>query len=152
MKAIHAKRLLKLADFLKALPPQKFDYCSWVGSDWKGKQDLSCGTTGCALGWACAMPDFRRLGLKFRKIGNKRTGYTGFPMVPGKTQDGEGHAGHASRVVFGLSHDQHNLLFMPKPYNPPTGPTGDATPKQVAAHIRKFVRRNWAGYKAWAAR
>ncbi len=60
-------RLLLLADFLDKLPPERFNYAAWVGHDWKEMEDLSCGTTACALGWAATMPEFRKLGLRLSR-------------------------------------------------------------------------------------
>lgn len=58
-------RLLKLCtERLDTLPPGRYDHSTWVGGDWGGKTDLSCGTTACAMGWATTIPSFRRLGLK----------------------------------------------------------------------------------------
>lgn len=50
--------LAKLSALLKTVPPERFYYGSWVGDDWAGRQDLSCGTTACALGWATQIPEF----------------------------------------------------------------------------------------------
>lgn len=51
--------LAKLSALLKTVPPERFYYGSWVGDDWAGRQDLSCGTTACALGWATQIPEFK---------------------------------------------------------------------------------------------
>ena len=56
----HAKRLLKLADRLDAVPADQFDMHSW----WHAPEGGWCGTAGCALGWAGTMPEFRRAGLE----------------------------------------------------------------------------------------
>lgn len=52
-KQVSNNRLLKLAAFLDTVPPERFKYDTWAGEDWKGKPDLSCGTTACALSAAC---------------------------------------------------------------------------------------------------
>ncbi|MGH7749129.1 MAG: hypothetical protein ACREQ5_30855, partial [Candidatus Dormibacteria bacterium] len=58
-------RLLRLADFLENdVPADRFDFAHWVGKDWAGAPDLSCGTSACALGWATTIPEFQALGLK----------------------------------------------------------------------------------------
>lgn len=133
------KRLLLLADFLEKLPRKRFDYSSWVGEGWQGASDLSCGTTACALGWAAVMPEFRRLGLRLVKgerdvlgcmvmnhhVLNKKTG-----------SEGE----DAAIEVFGLTWEQSCFVFNPSySYFDAMSPDANATPKQVARHIRKFV-------------
>lgn len=54
---VYRQRLLKLANFLDALPRKKFDLCSYVNTenvddDVSVKKNLlNCGTTACAIGW-----------------------------------------------------------------------------------------------------
>lgn len=62
--AVGNRRLVKLAAFLEKLPRNRFDYSRFIGADWEGGQNLECGTTACALGWAATMPEFRRLGVR----------------------------------------------------------------------------------------
>lgn len=56
-------RLKRLADFLQIVPEERFDMQRWVGDDFKGSPDLSCGTSACAVGWATTIPEFREAGL-----------------------------------------------------------------------------------------
>ncbi len=129
---VHKKRLLFLADFLDKLPPDRFDYETWVGPDWQGHQDLSCGTRACALGWAATLPRFRRLGLRLAmwddgslkgivklKNDNDPTAY-GSPAA-------------AAQAIFG--DESKNLFF-------PTEEERDYTPREVAQKIRRFVERH----------
>lgn len=44
----------------------RFDYNRWVGQDWAGKTDLSCGTKACSMGFATTMPIFQALGLQLK--------------------------------------------------------------------------------------
>jgi hypothetical protein len=55
------KRLRKI---LAKVPRERFDMNRWVGADWKGAKNLSCGTSACAAGWATTDPWFRRRGLR----------------------------------------------------------------------------------------
>lgn len=154
---MNKKRLLKLAGFLEALPPKRFDYNAWVGDDWAGKQDLSCGTTACALGWAATIPAFRKLGLQLFKPESKYD--PNFVALKSSVEEGcDAYSGPpiASSVVFGLSREEHTHVFIPEMCEyrehidcEATGrkcrapnaekPCELATAKQVAAHIRRFV-------------
>lgn len=148
-KAVSARRLLKLAIFLEALPRKRFDYSHWVGDDWQGARDLSCGTTGCALGWAATMPEFRRLGLRLMCRKRWNGGLHGYADLEalgpldarGSTTD---RSLIAAASVFGLLATEARYVFLPEHSdcggNLPDAPTGRATPKQVAAHIRRFVK------------
>lgn len=128
--AVGNRRLLKLAAFLEKLPPERFDYRYLVGAGWKGKPDLSCGTTACALGWAAAMPEFRRLGLALRPA----------PMgvVVRMRAHPKWHSWQAAEHVFAIDYRGFEQLFLP---GTDGALQGDATAKQVARHIRKFVAK-----------
>lgn len=118
--AVGNKRLLKLAAFLRTVPRRRFDYSTWIGEDWKGAQDLSCGTTACAMGWAATMPEFRRLGLRLDE---------GVPSL-----DGNGDGFDAAQELFGLELSESIDLFAPDDGE------ANATPKQVAKKIEQFVK------------
>ena len=147
-KKTSARRLLLLADHLDTLPKKRFYYGSWVGDDWKGKADLSCGTTACALGWATTIPSFRRLGL--RMTSRRPPSYA--DLVAGADLDGYVTAPGCSRSlsaaqdIFKLSYIEAEFLFIPggKLDSFPAiqaAPANGATAKQVARHIRRFVAR-----------
>jgi hypothetical protein len=126
------RRLLKLATFLKTVPPHRFNYAHWAGNDWKGDPNLTCGTTACALGWATAMPFFRRLGLHL-----KRDVFGTRPYVSVGEWDEEDAAG----IIFGLTGEESRFLFFPGEfYDGRYAPAVDATPKMVARHIEEFVK------------
>jgi hypothetical protein len=71
---MNTKRLLILAAFLETVPEHKFDLEDWrdtglerltsgerINGDYTTDEKLlnnSCGTTGCAIGWACTIPEF----------------------------------------------------------------------------------------------
>lgn len=128
------RRLLKLADFLERLPPERFNYDRWVDIDtWKGAPDLSCGTTACAFGWATTMPAFRRLGLRLRRTKTHEIEflYRGLFCSPME----------AAEQVFGLKNLEANWLFLPSFHIGSLGasPNPSATPMAVGQHIRRFV-------------
>lgn len=127
-KAIGNRRLLKLAEFLRTVPRRRFNYMVWVGLDWKGAADLSCGTTACALGWATTMPYFRRLGLRLLRGENDVVARVGLASDPDNWQPME-----AASEVFGITEEESAELFSPN------DDEGDATPKYVAKKIEKFV-------------
>lgn len=140
------KRLEKLAAFLRKLPPKRFDYNQWVGSDWKGKPDLSCGTTACALGWAAAMPAFNRIGLKLRRIPSKYADGEDAWNVGFELNGNICTALEAASETFGISWDDASHLFMPNsadPYGNVWERSIDwenASAKQVARKIEQYVK------------
>lgn len=105
MKPVHAKRLLRLADFLENLPDERFNFSVWVGSTWKGHEDLSCGTTACALGWAAAMPEFRKLGARLKRLKS----YSSFIHIKGRRNS---DAYDVAKRLFGLDVDDYQALFV----------------------------------------
>lgn len=127
-KAVGNRRLLKLAAFLRTVPTQKFNYAEFVGWDWQGAQDLSCGTQACALGWAATMPEFRRLGLHLKKG-------SGFPTTTGRDDPWD-----AAVKLFGIERFEAYELFSPS-YDYANGfDENYATPKYVARKIERFVK------------
>lgn len=137
---MHADRLLKLADFLDTLPPERFNYSHWVGNAWGGKPDLSCGTTACALGWATAIPEFQAMGLCLQ-----RDGYGEVCVTLGEdVSDCEGaeHSFLAAKKLFGITFRQAEFLFRPDEELGGcdwTAPGVNAKAQDVATHIRRFV-------------
>ena len=125
------RRLLALAAFLRKLPRKRFNYAMWSDDDHTEK---SCGTTGCALGWAASMPRFRRLGLHIDG--------TGIPVC-GNPFDGNIGAS-AGAEIFGISYGEACELFHPNEDEE------NATPKYVARKIERFVAKRVAAAKAAA--
>lgn len=148
MKNIYKNRLLLLADYLDKLPPERFNYNVWVGTDWKGKWDLSCGTKACALGHACTIPELRDAGLRLVREGSN--GVSGGIVVLAQhlaKEDFDPSNYHCSetRSVFDLTEDEFELLFVPYDHSGMTwekrrAPNSDATAQDVADHIRHFVK------------
>ena len=141
---VYKKRLLALADFLNKLPEEKFDYSSWFFSSEDIEYDYetvnrvknralknSCGTTGCALGWACAMPRFQRLGLKWGSAG---------PQLEPDLSPIESAA-----ELFGVSISEAEFLFYHSVFNKNgfSSPDCDASPQEVATHLREFAHTKW---------
>jgi hypothetical protein len=130
---VYTNRLLKLADFLDKLPRKFFDYGNWAKTDGKKRVVQECGTNACALGWACTMPEFKRLGatLVVDFVDND----DGLYLAPRMRKENQSRFEYGvSEDVFGLSCAEHETLFRP-------GDDEDAaTPKYVAKKIRKFVK------------
>jgi hypothetical protein len=141
------RRLLKLAELLESLPPERFDFSQYVGDDYSGKSAQLCGSTACALGWATTMPNLRRLGLR---LGRTLGSYCPVMTRPTAVR----HYGHPDRVgaeLFGLDPKDVLLLFFPDSdrVHEATGMYGlrrTASAKAVAHNIRLFVATSKRAY------
>lgn len=111
---MNTERMLSLYNFMAALPSKVIDMDAWrqtakgVYNKDIGNKELraaienpSCGTQACALGWACAIPEFKKAGLKY---GQHDLGYFG-PKF-GDLADFD-----AGAAFFGLTDDQAGDLF-----------------------------------------
>jgi hypothetical protein len=144
------EKLIYLAEFLEHVPDERFDYLSWVGNEWEGKEDLSCGTSACALGWAITLPEFRNMGLRLRRLphGMSQTGYVYFEKfgVVEPNVDDSFTGNHTSlssaSEFFNIRYPEAEYLFAPNirlRKDMPVSPGGDASGADVAWHIRNFV-------------
>lgn len=150
---IYKRRLLKLADYLSKLPKEKFDYSHWAGSNWGGKANLSCGTSACALGHSTTIPSFRKLGLRlFRADEYHKPFVSMIGFKPKNSYDFGDYsyqsAQNAGAKVFGLNDQEFRYVFIPNARydmsgNWPDAPSSEATAKQVAKHIRAFVKAKY---------
>ncbi len=84
---------------LRTVPPERFEFKNWIGADWGGAQDLSCGTTACALGWLVTSDYFRALGLVAQRdeFGDGFVCLPSYAGLPGYT----GTSVFAARLLFG---------------------------------------------------
>lgn len=137
MKAIHKKRLLKLADHLEKgkLGHKKFDF-SVVNADTAGNElaKNGCGFAGCAIG-ECPIAFPRE--WCFTK---------GAALLRGRkaARSGLGNrlqAFSSAEDFFGLTKVESYHLFSPGRQFHGSYLGIDATPKQVARNIRAFVKR-----------
>lgn len=113
-----AKRLMLLANFLEKLPEGRFDYSRWVGNDWEGREDFSCGTTACAFGWAATLPELREAGLRAYKSGWENGFISTITLMEGinpsdVTYDFE-LVRKAGKEIFDLNTDEFEYLFIPR--------------------------------------
>lgn len=127
--AVGNRRLMKLVELLKTVPRKQFNYWKWAGHDWKGKADLSCGTQACALGWATTIPSLRRLGLRLHRPFRASNPFVQLKGAPRLSPY------EVAQTLFGLNANQAHYLFTAVS----SGEEDDATPKQVAKKLEKFV-------------
>ncbi len=105
-------RLTELRDLLLTVPAKQFKFTSWVGLDWGGKPDLSCGTTACGFGWATTIPSLRDLGLGLYR---SQGGFVTVAMSQvAVTENSSTAAEKAGEEVFGLTLNEFNYLFIPR--------------------------------------
>ena len=149
MKSITVARLQTLADFLKTVEPERFDL-----DYWRNRPDLDnllrvdaddsaaivtdeelkneCGTTACAIGWACTIPEFQQSGLIYKV---DSTG--GDVCYTNKGKDTVIYTGAAAVKRFFVfnSHHTAQLLFYPHNYQK----EGDTSINEVIDRIEKFI-------------
>jgi hypothetical protein len=149
---IHFDRLLTLADFLDTVPEEQFCFAMWVDDNYNGRPLRGCGTTACAMGWATQIPEFQALGLALVDLARPYRPNMFEPAILGTDKAGMATITNrglaAARFLFGLTHAQACRLFMPHDdeYDDDENSLSEeATAKQVAEHIRRFVReeRGW---------
>ena len=130
---VSRRRLSRLSAFLRTLPKSAFAIGSWVNavSDTEEayhmtpKKALECGTTACAFGWAAALPENRRAGLRI--VGDRR-----FMEIEFKGK----HSIEAAQLFFQLeSEELAETFFMPNSY-----PNGNRTTAiSVANRIDRYL-------------
>jgi len=120
MTTTHRKRLQKLADFLKTVPPKQFDLCSILEGD---PAKLGCGTFACAIGH-CPIVFPRQ--WRFRghcSVSLRKDGHTDWL--------------YSTEEFFGLEVAQIDQIFTLHGY-PNMAPV---TPKMVARKIERFLEK-----------
>ncbi|SRR5258706_964630 len=114
-------RLLKLARFVERVPPQKFDMNFWARAKGPVTRLPRCATKACALGWATAIPEFKRAGLEL--IAECPGGDHAEVHFDGST------GRSAAMKFFDLDYDESEIFF-----------GGANNPKEKAQEIRDVVR------------
>jgi hypothetical protein len=122
---MNKKRLLILANFLDNVPYKKFDLSEWRDSDSpfsnrsdEALLDPACGTTGCAIGYACAIPELKAEGLDWQIVPQYKT-YSSWLAV---------------QKFFDISDEASQVLFSESKY-----PLHQRGPRHVAARIRTYL-------------
>lgn len=147
------KRLLKLATLLekdaKNKKGIKFALSTWGAA--KGKTpSVDCGTQACAMGLAALSGAFKRDGLTIDGPSEDRGVFIIVPRMPASnTWHGFEYGLSAAEILFSISENEANWLFMPQRYRglPKKGAQGERT---VAKRIRDFVAgRTRPRERAW---
>ena len=134
LSKLAVKRLTKLADYMEKLPKsanKHFHMGTWFNHnseehDHKFGENITlrdlhkCGTTACALGWACMIPAFHKAGLRLL------------------ASDNVSWVGHINAFDFFEPTPSDRLLEVAA--NLFGG--ADKTPKQWAKRCRQFIREN----------
>jgi len=154
---VYKARLLKLSTLLDGLKGSQFDYGRWcttkvwlpLGTDLLKAKAISCGTSACALGWAPSLPFAQRLGYKLIATGRLTChGVSSVFVRNGHVEDGS----NVARELFDVDSEEFRFLFMPIfSYHARLADRGlvggrltpDASPQQVAEHIRLFVKQKY---------
>lgn len=136
---MNTQRLQTLATFLRTVPADHFNLRSWrsAKSGYTHVSDavlesLECGTTGCAVGWACSMPEFQAQGLAWGTDGISIAGYPVYAQV-----DSVGNYRHsgweAVEAFFDIDYSLAEHLFSSSEY------ADNATSLQVADRIESTI-------------
>lgn len=104
----YAFRLLRLAEYLRSVPDEQWDYSVWYSKVEYTSSPNVCGTTACALGHACMMPEFRKLGARLRSCEN---GYA-FPVLVKNRKKARIGEFVVCWELFNLSANEVNELFI----------------------------------------
>lgn len=132
MKAIHIKRLRKLIAFLRKLPRKRFNFAIIRNEPPK------CGAVGCAIGY---MPNvFPRVFKSFALPSEEGADWTHGVGFRGK---GQPNFISVAEWVSGLPYEKAHFLFEPENQflidDRLPDLDKDATPKQVARMLEKFI-------------
>ena len=137
-KHMNIQRLQTLAAFLRTVSQEHFDLRSWrssVGCEYASDEDLTtlqCGTTACAVGWACSMPEFQAQGLTWGTDGISPAGYPVY--APTETKECSA-SWEAVEEFFDISYNTAEHLFASDKY------AENATAVQVADRIEEVIAR-----------
>jgi hypothetical protein len=139
---MNTKRLLILAAFLETVPEHKFDLSFWRWSYEIDENSVSlselnaslsneslisqsCGTTGCAIGWACTIPEFIEDGFTWSR---------NYPLLTNR--DKEWCKWDAIQEFFSIDGNTAEYLFMDAYYY-----YNKSGSKDVANRIREVVSK-----------
>jgi hypothetical protein len=133
------RRLNKLITFMASLPKsanKHFSMEQWAehpggfeehgfgsGAILPKEAPMLCGTTACALGWACSVPSFYKAGFRLKTSNGMRHAYPTF---------GAAHTDEAAKRFFDIDGWMVSALFHADDIR---------TPKQWARHASALLKR-----------
>lgn len=135
MQQVHIERLRDLYAIMAGIPDDVVDLDTWRQCNYDDERLKSCGTTACAVGWACAYPGFQAEGLFYDGCGPR------FAVL---------ESWSAVEAFFGLSAEEAEDLFynhnlsntLELDYNGPDGTYYPVTDRQrVLMRIRRFLMK-----------
>jgi hypothetical protein len=134
---MNKERLLILADALEAWKPGDLGVEYFYLASWQ--QKYGCGTAACAVGLACALPEFQALGLSMERE-YLASGWESYMPRLLVGEHGDYRAWDAVVMFFSLKvNGQGEYLFMDGSYDTDDG----TTEKEVAARIRHVVENGF---------
>lgn len=123
------ERLERLASLLDTVKPEHFNLTGWYTGRYTATAEFTpdniqgCGTTACAVGWACTIPEFRNAGLYMTQ-----RNAPAFEALEGY---------EAVSRFFEIDADKTRWLFSPVPYSIEEY----KDPAAVATRIRELLDR-----------
>lgn len=128
---IRFDRLQRLAHILNDLTPGQVELDNWQSR---------CGTTACALGWACTDPEFIREGLSFTKQGRP---YFDNGVEGALADDRHFYCSEAGAEFFGLGEGNGGVLFGLRLFSEYDEGFGFMSDRDLAIHrIRRLFEDN----------
>lgn len=122
---MNVERLTKLAELMDRIKPtskKKFDLQYW-------KKKTDCGTSACAVGWACSDPWFKEQGLKLKTdVWSRKETETAWDVY----YDDWRHFAAVARF-FDIREYEAEHLFMPG--------VEYSKPADVASRVREFIKK-----------
>lgn len=109
-----------------------------LGNSYFEVEPVDCRTAGCALGWAATIPEFREAGLRLATTTWGWVNSDGYAssatviLVAANTDEYLTCGVYVGMDLFGLTHEECELLFLPSRYTPKDA----GNPKAVARRIR----------------
>jgi hypothetical protein len=117
---MHKERLLKLANFLETVEPERFDLSTWSDSNFTPEK---CDTAACACGWATVI--FKDEGF---------TLYNSMPMYNDDKNRRSYISWKAVQAFFDITNDGAEYLFCNSSYE-----DDGTSPLEVSERIRRFT-------------
>jgi hypothetical protein len=147
------KRLMMIERKTRRVPPERFDFNRWVGNDWGGKWDLSCGTVACSIGFSTTIPYLRKLGLRlFRNLYGSYIPTALTPDTNGVYSYTVSEHEQSVCQLLGITNREYNWLFVPSAVSGADNLPTTATNIEVADRLAHFI--DWrfpefAKHPAW---